>query len=556
MGAIKGRELTPVTCPLCGEYSSKRVTSLVEHLRSMHGREAQEVWDSLNGGRPTCACGCGGGVRWNGWGKGYSRVVNGHNGSIYAACSPEEAAAISEKRSAALRGKTSWAKGLTKESDTRVADRGAATARGRRAAFEQGDIEAWNKGKTKESDERVRAAAVALKESYAGGDLVPWAKGLTKESDERIAKMSEVVSLSLRERSIRDHLDSLKRLPPGEVRSRIEASGDLEVVDGLQGYVNDASRVIVVRCKACGDTFQGSLRILCKGRCFRCSPGGSVAQDEVARFVASLGVEVKRNDRKEMGLELDVFVPERRVAVEYNGLYWHCHINKSPNYHRNKTSTARDVGVSLVHVFEDEWRDKRPIVESIIRAKLGKCERRVGARACRVVELSSEQRKKFFEANHLDGDVRSEVAWGLEAGGDVVYALSLRRPFHKKYEGSLEVARCCPALGLSVPGGLSRLTKKAVEHCEASGVDKLVTYVDTRLGGIGRGYELSGFVKTSETVARWWWTDLTHRFNRFKFKADSATGRSEAEVAESAGVVKIWGCENVFYEMTIKSHSP
>ena len=305
--------------------------------------------------------------------------------------------------------------------------RSAATSKGRKAAFERGDIVAWAKGLTKETDARVAAGASLLKEKYEDGTLTPWAKGLKKEEDVRIERMSARVSMSLRQKSIRDRLDEMKRLPHDEIRRRIEESGDLEVVEGLQHYVNDASRVIVVRCKKCGDSFQGSLRMLGKGRCFNCSPGGSMAQEQVAKYVETLGVEVKRNDRKEMSMELDIYVPRKRVAVEYNGLYWHCHVHKSSHYHSNKSKLAKETGISLIHVFEDEWRDKRSIVESIIRAKLGLCEERVGARECEVVQLTSSERQSFFEANHLDGDVRSEMAWGLKAGDRIVYGLSLRR---------------------------------------------------------------------------------------------------------------------------------
>lgn len=551
MGAVKGKKLEPLKCPLCDGFTSKRITALEEHLLSLHGRGAQEVWDSLNGGRPTCACGCGGDVRWNGWGKGYSRVVNGHNGSIYAVCAPEEAARIAEERAAALRGRSSWAKGLTKETDSRIAARAAATAEGRRAAFSEGQLQAWNRGLTKETDGRIAEAAAELRRAYAEEELTPWAKGLTKETDDRVMKMSARVSMSLQQRSIRERLDDLKRLSHDEIQRRIQATGDLEVVDGLGSYVNDASKVIVVRCKKCGEQFQGSLRVLGRGRCFKCAPGGSAAQEDVARFVEGLGVEVRRNDRRTISMELDIFVPGKMLAVEYNGLYWHSHVNKSPQYHSNKTRLAGESGVSLVHVFEDEWRDKRPIVESIIRAKLGLCTDKLGARKCRVVPLSSGDRKAFFDSNHLDGDVRAEAAWGLMSGDELVYGLSLRRPFHRKYEGCLEVARCCPARNRSIAGGLSRLVGEVRRHARVVGVDRVMTYVDTRLGGSGRGYELSGFERSGETVPRWWWTDMGSRFNRFKYKADPSTGRSESEVAEEAGVVKIWGCENVIYEMKV-----
>lgn len=551
MGAIKGKKLEPITCPLCDAFSSKRVTTFEEHLTSEHGTTGQDVWDSLNGGRPSCACGCGGEVRWNGWTKGYSRVVNGHNGNIYAVHSEEEAARIAETRAAALRGRSSWAAGLSKESDERIAARAAATSAGRKAAFARGELKVWNSGLTRETDSRVAAAGDALRDAYARHEITPWAAGLSKDTDERIAKMSTKVSLSLQQASIRKRLDDLKRLSHEEVQKRIETSGDLEVIDGLDNYINDASKVIVVRCKMCGDTFQGSLRVLCKGRCFKCAPGGSAAQEEVARFIETLGVEVRRNDRRTISMELDMHIPDKRVAIEYNGLYWHSHINKSPQYHNNKSQLARAGGISLFHVFEDEWREKRSIVESMIKAKLGLTSDSVGARKCELVELSPAERKLFFDAAHLDGDVKAEIAWGLMHDGEIVYGLSLRRPFHKKYVGGLEVARCCPAKNKNVPGGLSRLVSEARRHCASTGVDKMITYVDTRLGGSGMGYEISGFKRTGVTVPRWWWTDMEQRYNRFKYKADPVTNRSEAAVAEDAGVVKIWGCENIVYEMCV-----
>jgi hypothetical protein len=101
----------------------------------------------------------------------------------------------------------------------------------------------------------------------------------------------------------------------------------------------------------------------------------------------------------------------------------------------------------------------------------------------------------------------------------------------------------------NVPGGLSRLVEEAKRYCAVAGVDKMITYVDTRLGGAGKGYELSGFKRVGTTVPRWWWTDMEHRYNRFKYKADPTTNRSEATVGEEAGVVKIWGCENIVYEL-------
>lgn len=552
MGAIKGKELRRIDCHLCSQFSSKKLTIFEVHLKEAHSTTSKDLWDSINGGSIKCACGCNTETKWNGWWLGYSKVINGHNGSIYSVYSPGDAAEISRKRTESLSGKTSWAKGLNKETDERIKSRGEATARGRSEAFERGEIKAWNKGMTAATDERVAAAAVNLKNAYTDGLTVPWAKGLTKDTDERLSKMALRVSLTMRQDNIRRRLDAIKRLPLEEIRMRIENFGMLRVVGGLEEYINDAQKVIQVECIGCREGFTGSLRSLQYGKCFKCSPGGSAAQEKLAKWIEKLGVEIKRNDRSTLdnGLELDIYVKTHNFAVEYNGLYWHSHANRSALYHSNKTLASSRVGISLMHVFEDEWRDKSEIIKSMILSRLGMSPNKIGARKCVVRKLNSQERKSFFEDNHIDGDVLAAQAWGIVYDGVIVYGMSIRKPFHKR-ESTMEVARCCPKKGCNVQGGLSRLVKIVSEECRKSGIKTLMTYVDTRLGGVGDGYAKAGFKAVNKTSPRFWWTNFKNRFNRFKYRADSKNGLTEAAVAEVAGVVKIWGCENVVYSMIL-----
>lgn len=553
MGANIGEELRKVRCPLCDSWESKRLTAFETHLSEAHGTTTEAVWCSVNGGPGRCACGCGSATKWNGWWKGYSKVVKGHNGSIYAVHGAEEAQKISEARSRSLTGRKGWSSGLTAETDDRVKKRAEATSKGRKAAFEEGQLTTWNKGLTTETDNRVAAMAETLRQAHAKGEVVPWAKGKTKTEDPRLAAMANKVSLVLRQEGVRKRLDAMKRLPQDEVRHRVERKGSLRVIGGLDGYVNDAHKVIEVECTGCGEVFTGSLRSLQYGRCFKCSPGGSMAQEEVAVWLEGLGLRVVRNDRGRLGngMELDIFIPDMNVAIEYNGLYWHSHVNKSPGYHNNKSKIAAGTGVKLIHVFEDEWRDKRNVVESVISSKLGLSTGRTGARKCKIKELSHSERREFFDKNHMDGDTAATVSWGLTNKDDeLIYAVSLRRPLHKD-DGTVEVARCCPKLGGNIQGGLSRLISRCRRWAGENGYSKLMTYVDTRLGGNGKGYVEAGFKECGRTPARFWWTDFDRRWNRFKYRADKSRGMSEAEVAEEAGVVKIWGCENVVYESIV-----
>ena len=533
MGAIKGRKLSTHACPLCAAFSSKRLTALEKHFNDVHGQTSKSVWDRLNNGPAVCQCGCGAETKWNGWAVSYSRFVDGHNGSIYKSYSREQAEEISRKRSESLRGGSSWCKGLTKETDAKVARRAAATSDGRKEAFKNGDIVAWAKGLTKETDERVARISEILKEKYETGECVPWAKGLTKETDERVASMAEKVSLSLSKKELRIRLDTIKRLDVEEVKRRVESSGSFEIVDGLDDYVNRGSKVIIVKCKTCGDTFNGSINTLWHGKCFKCSPGGSFAQESIAKWIESeLGLTVSRNTRKLLpGFELDIYVADKSFAIEYNGLYWHSHINKSSTYHDNKTKLAQNVDISLMHIFEDEWRDKRALTENGIKAALGLLPQ--VRMPTSVKELSTSERSNFLEKNHLDGDVKaSKIFATVDQNGGITCCAALR--------GNI-VVRLCHRIGQTSDEDEKKIIEAVKIHALKEGYRSVKFLIDTRFGGGARSIKLHDLKKCGTNPQTWWWTDMTNRFSHLKYRADST---ADEEIAAKAGVVKIWGCEN------------
>lgn len=545
-------KIEPAVCPLCS-FSSKKTTLVDRHVSESHGMSSKEAYDSVHG-VTLCRCGCGQECAFLGIKKGYSEMLKGHNANIYSVYDKETAEGISRKRREKLVGQTSWAKGLTKDDDERIAKRGKATSLGRKRAFEEGRIKTWSKGLTSETDERVKSIAEKLKVGFETGEYVPWAKGLTKETDEAVAKMAMKVSITHKKKGIRDRLDASKRLTQETIRERIETGTMLELLE-VGDYKNDASDSISVRCKECKNVFFSSLRKLQYGRCWNCDPNGSVAQIAISRFIEGLGVEVNKNHRGSiMGAsrmaELDIFVPSRSLAVEYNGLYWHSELHKSSIYHQGKTDKCAELGIDLLHVFEDEWRDKQDIVKSVIVNRLKLNERKVAARKCKVVELSSKQKSVFFGSNHIDGNTSSTVAFGLTIDGEVVAGMSLRKPFHKKYKNCIEIARSCSKTGTTVVGGVGRLVKRSIKWANDNGYEKVFTYVDTR-HGTGKSYEKAGMMLVGETPSRYWYTDCSKRFNRFKFRADKSRNMSQQEVAEESNVVKIWGCKNLIYEISV-----
>ena len=70
--------------------------------------------------------------------------------------------------------------------------------------------------------------------------------------------------------------------------------------------------------------------------------------------------------------ELDIFLPELKIAFEYNGLYWHSDIYKENDYHLNKRKKCEKLGIELFHIWEDDWIFKENQIKLLILNKLGK----------------------------------------------------------------------------------------------------------------------------------------------------------------------------------------
>lgn len=527
-------------CPLC-EFTTKLLSNFERHLTTQHNTTSQLLWNiTNNNGEPkTCECGCNEQTKWLGWHIGYSATIKGHwqNGRTKENDPRVAGRSKKIKKSFDTGERIQWSRGLTNKTDERVAKKSVAVSEGLKKAYKEGTLKSWSIGKTKETDERLQATSDALKLAYAEGRKIYWSKGLTQKTDDRLAKIV-----------------AERRLNIDEVKQRIEENNAYQLVSSLKDY-KTTHDIVDVLCLNCNETVKLKINRLIHGNhqaaCPACSPIGSRGQNDLTNFIKSLGVEVSCNDRIAIApQELDIYVPSHKFAIEYNGLYWHCELNKDKLYHSRKTKNCSMRGIRLFHVFADEWRDRPEIIMSMIRAKLNIGMTRLDARKCQIREVKHIERRAFFNANHVDGDAdRATIAYGLYHKDELVYCLSLRRPFHKKYSNLLELGRTCPKINTYVRGGLSRLSQCGLRFSKEKNLEGLMTYVDERFGG-DHAYQSAGWQFIGESkIPRFWWTDMERRYNRFMFKADKTKGLTENMVADQAGVNRIWNCRNAIYTM-------
>lgn len=540
-----GHKMIPVKCPLCN-FSHRWHSKLELHIKEVHGRDPSEVWREWKGVDGLCKCGCGQLTNWGGWSLGHSEWVIGHNGNIYT-LPEEEAKAISEKRSKALMGRPGWSKGLTKETSEIVRKRSETISEVLTEKYANGELTNWAKGLTKDTDERMQLRSEHLKEGYAEGKFIPWAKGLTKDTDDRVFRMSEKVKSTMKREDLRKRLDHLKRMTHDELRSRIETL-DFEIIGGLDEYINRGQKIITVKCKSCGAQFTDSFNRLEHGKCFNCHPGGSKSQLDIINFVTSLGVQIKKNDRKVLeGLELDILAADEKFAIEYNGLYWHNELSKSKQYHDNKTKNAAKKGINLIHIFEDEWRTKRPVVEDLIRKNLGCSQLTMFSQEdCTIVELTAQQKIDFFDKCSLIGKVDGTRSFGFMNGDNIIAAVQFRKHREKKWSEYNQLIDYAHIPGGDVIDGLNTLLTNLSEQFGK----KWIHNFDARFGS-SHDFTNIGFKQIGTKDPEFWWTDCENRFNRFMYRADAKLGLTEAQVADAANVVKIWGCHSKIFTIEL-----
>ena len=245
--------------------------------------------------------------------------------------------------------------------------------------------------------------------------------------------------------------------------------------------------------------------------CNGCTNGTSNEESEISNFITSLGITHIRNDRSVLGgKELDIFIPEHNIGIEYNGLYWHSESFIDKNHHLNKTNLCEEMGIQLIHIFSDEWVNKTDIVKSRLKNLLGLTDNKLFGRKCVVGIVPSKIKDTFLDGNHIQGKCRSSVNLGLYYGGELVSLMTFGvRPLINTHQ--CELIRFCNKINTTVVGGFSKLLKHFIK---TTNTDEIISYADRRwsMGGV---YEKNNFTFIKTTDINYWYLIGKERVSRF-----------------------------------------
>lgn len=287
-------------------------------------------------------------------------------------------------------------------------------------------------------------------------------------------------------------------------------------------------------------------------RCPSCANKKSQPTTDIVSIIDSLNLKPIREDRsiiknEKTGrfLELDIYVPEKKLAIEYCGLHWHTEGRRNRHDHLNKKLLCQEKQIQLLTIFEDEWLERRPQVENIIKAKLGALPKIYG-RKTQLVELTKEEAKKFLDANHLQGSCVFLYAAGLKYDGKIVGCATLSK-HHRNGHNIAVLSRVCFG-EYAILGGSSKLLKIIEAKAKDLGFKSIISWSDNRWSN-GRLYKELGMIP-EELPPDYSYVFKNKRFSKqsckkSNLKKKGAIGNTELEMAKSLGYKRIWDCGKI-----------
>lgn len=256
-------------------------------------------------------------------------------------------------------------------------------------------------------------------------------------------------------------------------------------------------------------------------------------------------------DRKILqGKEIDLYSPEHKIGIEFNGSYWHSDaVHSDKEFHYKKSAEALSKGVFIFHIFEFEWVNAtmREKIISRLNTIFKLNNSRIYARKCVIVEVQSREASEFYNMHHLQGKCAAKHHIGLKFNGELVACMSFRtNGINKNY--NWELCRFACKSGYTISGGASKLFKHFVKTYNPGSV---ISYSDIAKS-TGALYKTLGFDTIGRSHPQYVWvangTKFLTRYQTqikqliklgWKIKDD---GLTEDQIMRSKHYYKLYDC--------------
>ena len=314
-------------------------------------------------------------------------------------------------------------------------------------------------------------------------------------------------------------------------------------------------------CNDCGELRQTPLvtfshRLKFFNNVCKCQIGNSSSFGEkelVSNIKDFYKGKIETNVRILDGFEIDIFIPEYSLGIEYNGLYWHSENGgkKDKWYHYQKTKIAREKNIRLLHVFENEFENKRTIVLEKIKNLLNLSEKVAGARKINIVDnISYKDASDFLNSHHIQGQCHGTRAIGGYYNDKLVSVLSYKWVDNN----AIEIVRYANDFKI-YPG----LFSKFLSYLKfEKNINRVETFADLRYS-YGDLYTKTGFMEEKQIPPDYYYTDYVDTFHKFSFRKQLLKNKydlnlnvediTETEMALNLGYDRIWDSGKIKYSL-------
>ena len=310
--------------------------------------------------------------------------------------------------------------------------------------------------------------------------------------------------------------------------------------------------------KKCGCPF-------CVSGCYR-----SKIELGIDTFIRSLGffTEHKRlscNKDKDLFygkkyFEIDIYIPEKKIGIEFNGSYYHKSLPKDLKnhykdylYHQKKYLACKSLGIRLVSIFEPDWLNKTEKIKIYLRNLLISTENKIYARNTIVRSIKHSEANEMYDKYHLLGKTMIQsISYGLFFNDELVSCMTFQKGRYKEENTSVWcLTRFVTKSGLIVVGGASKLLKQFERDYNPS---ILVSFSDNDYFS-GDVYEKLGFENKGCTKSPryfWWLEDqeikreqcqlkkLSKKYPELYAESLTVSGNKEDYIMLKLGAFKVY----------------
>lgn len=350
----------------------------------------------------------------------------------------------------------------------------------------------------------------------------------------------------------------------------------------LDKYVNSKKK-LRVKCKTCGTIKliePNTTLNLGYIKCNTCNPTGSMEEQRLAdnlteeinkqtnelKELYKMERNVRMSDLSGRQFEIDIYFPNLKIGVEYDGVYYHNDKVKYQRYILDKKEFFWDnFGIHIIFVNSIEYNYNPDVVQDKIMSALNIYKKLAYARKLKVIEVDYETSTEFLELNHIQGGDSSGVRFGLVTKKtNVLVALmtfsKVRNIVKSKSDAkdTYELVRYCVMKGLKITGGFSKLLKHAEKYLQSIGVKYIKTFADRRFTKdsdnvyLRNGFELSNisgqnylYFKNGEVLTRY--QCQKHKLRNLLGEENFDESMTERENMLFNGYSVYWDCGNLVY---------